>query len=988
MVSIKRLLGFTFLIACLVITTSFRSVRWYRAAVAAAGREGLRHLPLPLHSTIKRRVESRLSLSTTTPSPSSSSSSIRRGGEAAVPTVSALIQDIEEVLNLASQDLNAATLIKWERLLDKTCAALRSPLTTSTTTSTSIKSTLYQLYETILLKASPLVLDPLQMATVDLLAGSILEAILAYHSTQHSQHDRSSDSSSDSQSITPIIDEVTDIHLDLIEKFQSQVISHNKSDDLEFLSYQYAAIIRKLYIRICNKLGSNFDISPAMQEYRVQNWVMPVYARLSRRFPRFQQIEVEDRLEGMAVDAYDALLRRLKLEITPPYRLRGGKVMLTTTAPTTTTTATSHERSGSGEEEEVVAVVGSSSNKKGNSNDYPVWQLTSFIVRLLRNVLPTLSIDSLESKVLQLFRETLSERIKKAGRAIRALPPLDQVLHQHHDQDGRDGRDGSGDGRGGSQQSLDKLEEQVCHQAEKALNVGHEAVATILSLWQIRSNIIGLPNPAAATSTSSSGSSKKDLGGGGSDRIKEFIKDMDLTSRDTVLAALPSTLRQDAELNLRGTLRHMKASDDLAAVAHLAYAVRETAGEEMRALVTYNMDSDEVVPRDEVFGAILTSLITEALLTPQQLPRKWLLENLVAIVALEEILACREPRATTERSYSLALRLALRHLMTHQQQQQQQTQSGSNTLLPVATLPSDWSDRVKEIEQAITLLLRLSDEACSQARWQAFRDSINELIEGEDPPIAMKKVRENFPWIAEKLLIDYQQAENYVIPLGMTRFDKTVGDMLMNADLVLSLPEMGQIFRQQLEELGTAAGMTLDEVYGRSVYLAGAVLTTLLTATLEQSRAAGGGTGGPGGVSQRVQMLLRKAYTVYQHPYLKLVQEMRQQDKNNSNNNNGNIVNIGLMMTIVSLDASLVMELIRLLDQNRQKAMARQATGQQRGGGGGGSSIESIDGWGGGSLDQSNINSDDYVSFLGYLQTFLLKELASGTTKKGLLGRR
>eukprot|EP01039_Chlorochromonas_danica_P005901 gene5901-6497_t len=744
------------------------------------------------------------------------------------------------------------------------------------------------------------------MATVDLLAGSILEAILAYHSTQHSQHDRSSDSSSDSQSITPIIDEVTDIHLDLIEKFQSQVISHNKSDDLEFLSYQYAAIIRKLYIRICNKLGSNFDISPAMQEYRVQNWVMPVYARLSRRFPRFQQIEVEDRLEGMAVDAYDALLRRL-------------------------------------------------------NNDYPVWQLTSFIVRLLRNVLPTLSIDSLESKVLQLFRETLSERIKKAGRAIRALPPLDQ-------------------------QSLDKLEEQVCHQAEKALNVGHEAVATILSLWQIRSNIIGLPNPAAATSTSSSGSSKKDLGGGGSDRIKEFIKDMDLTSRDTVLAALPSTLRQDAELNLRGTLRHMKASDDLAAVAHLAYAVRETAGEEMRALVTYNMDSDEVVPRDEVFGAILTSLITEALLTPQQLPRKWLLENLVAIVALEEILACREPRATTERSYSLALRLALRHLMTHQQQQQQQTQSGSNTLLPVATLPSDWSDRVKEIEQAITLLLRLSDEACSQARWQAFRDSINELIEGEDPPIAMKKVRENFPWIAEKLLIDYQQAENYVIPLGMTRFDKTVGDMLMNADLVLSLPEMGQIFRQQLEELGTAAGMTLDEVYGRSVYLAGAVLTTLLTATLEQSRAAGGGTGGPGGVSQRVQMLLRKAYTVYQHPYLKLVQEMRQQDKNNSNNNNGNIVNIGLMMTIVSLDASLVMELIRLLDQNRQKAMARQATGQQRGGGGGGSSIESIDGWGGGSLDQSNINSDDYVSFLGYLQTFLLKELASGTTKKGLLG--
>lgn len=49
------------------------------------------------------------------------------------------------------------------------------------------------------------------------------------------------------------------------------------------------------------------------------------------------------------------------------------------------------------------------------------------------------------------------------------------------------------------------------------------------------------------------------------------------------------------------------------------------------------------------------------------------------------------------------------------------------------------------------------------------------------------------------LSIDPVMAKAYVSPLGQTKFDKSVGSILMNADLAVSMPEMGDMFRQQIK---------------------------------------------------------------------------------------------------------------------------------------------------------------------------------------------
>ena len=56
-----------------------------------------------------------------------------------------------------------------------------------------------------------------------------------------------------------------------------------------------------------------------------------------------------------------------------------------------------------------------------------------------------------------------------------------------------------------------------------------------------------------------------------------------------------------------------------------------------------------------------------------------------------------------------------------------------------------------------------------------------------------------YPKVAKMLSIDQSIAAAYVSPLGQTKFDKSVGLILMNADLAVSMPEMGSMFREQIK---------------------------------------------------------------------------------------------------------------------------------------------------------------------------------------------
>jgi hypothetical protein len=122
------------------------------------------------------------------------------------------------------------------------------------------------------------------------------------------------------------------------------------------------------------------------------------------------------------------------------------------------------------------------------------------------------------------------------------------------------------------------------------------------------------------------------------------------------------------------------------------------------------------------------------------------------------------------------------------------------------------------------MVLRLPEKAGKKARMDAFRESVDKIIENADERgmSGFKEVDELYPKIAEMLDIDMDQAEAYVAPLGQTKFDKSVGSILMNADLAVSMPEMGEMFRSQIKELAENVMMSQDEGDQRTVFLAAA----------------------------------------------------------------------------------------------------------------------------------------------------------------------
>ena len=79
-----------------------------------------------------------------------------------------------------------------------------------------------------------------------------------------------------------------------------------------------------------------------------------------------------------------------------------------------------------------------------------------------------------------------------------------------------------------------------------------------------------------------------------------------------------------------------------------------------------------------------------------------------------------------------------------------------------------------------------------------------------------------YPKVAKMLSIDQSIAAAYVSPLGQTKFDKSVGSILMNADLAVSMPDMGGMFREQIKELAEDVLMTSQQGDERTTFLAAA----------------------------------------------------------------------------------------------------------------------------------------------------------------------
>ena len=168
------------------------------------------------------------------------------------------------------------------------------------------------------------------------------------------------------------------------------------------------------------------------------------------------------------------------------------------------------------------------------------------------------------------------------------------------------------------------------------------------------------------------------------------------------------------------TASRLKPTPALEATAWMANAVREGASIDFRSLVTYSMDQDQWPEnRDAVYIVVLTAVLTDALTSPgERIDMTTLLENVIALAALEEILGVREPRLACAKGYQAALRNAALQLA------KQQSNEGKGSGLGAAAV----SERVKEVERVLGMTLRLEEGVGKRVRVAAFKDSINVIL--------------------------------------------------------------------------------------------------------------------------------------------------------------------------------------------------------------------------------------------------------------------
>ncbi len=808
--------------------------------------------------------------------------------------------------NPLPSNINPASLYQWEQQVNSLSAEL-SQLTN--------KDALLAVYASLLIKVAPFQLDPLQTATFQLLSNAIMDTLIKLRPPM--------------TPVTDLIDEVTAIHLDFVEKFQQMIDDggdegYSQSSAQEYLCYQFAGLVRRTYSRISRGLGSEFDMAQSTQELRINSWVSPVYARLQRRFVRFLAANAEEQEVEINAASFEKLLNKLKLEVVPRYSLSGVKVDRPQSSGT----------DGSG---------GSGSILEASSNDpsfyYPSWEAASFISKIIRNVVATIDvIPALESKVAGAFQSDLSDRMKPLAK------PLEKVASAYCNVGPSTAIGGGGSHSSATQLSV--LGAKELKQVEEMLNLGHDAVAAVYATWQIRHNIVGVmvPDPTAP---------KASDGTPGMRVEKDFLRAVVLRSPASVRDSIPKAMRSEVGFTVEDAAERLKPTPGLEAAAWMAHAVRTTASDEFRSLVTYNSDQDQWPEnRDAVFIVVLAAVLTDALTAPGEMDPLALYENIIALAALEETLGVREPRSACTKGYQAALRNAALQLA------KQQGSGGMGASLV--------GERVKEVERVLGMALRLPEGAGKRARVDAFKEAIDVVLaaasaaagSGASASSGLKEVEGVYGYIAQMLFISPEQAKAYVQPLGQARFDKAVGSILMSADMAVSIPaemqaEMGVMFRTQVKELAEDVMMTTEQGEQRTVYLAAAVFESLMETALEESRRLN---------NDRAELLVRRAYSLSKHPLMVLMATPGETDSR--------MVDVGVKMVVTRLGTSPVMELMRMLESVRARNSGDPSAGVNN------------SGWGG-SVALPVSTDPQLFAFLTTIQTAFMKEYAAGSMKRG-----
>jgi hypothetical protein len=253
---------------------------------------------------------------------------------------------------------------------------------------------------------------------------------------------------------------------------------------------------------------------------RINNWVSPVFARLERRFVRFQAGNVEDRELEINSAAFSTLLNKIQIEINPRYSISHENV------PHVRPTFISRDKLASSSVEAPI---------------YPAWELSNFVTKVMRNIVVAVEVKGLEAKVNGAFQKYISEKMRPLGK------PLEKIYESR----------------------VTDLSPKMTEQVEEMLNLGHASAAAVFTLWQIRHNVVGVPDDKGTF-------------------IKDYLRPVSFKDYDGAMEAIPKYLRQEAALVVQPKARELIPSPIVIAIAVTAHALRATASDELRSLMTYN----------------------------------------------------------------------------------------------------------------------------------------------------------------------------------------------------------------------------------------------------------------------------------------------------------------------------------------------------------------------------------------------------------------
>eukprot|EP01041_Mallomonas_annulata_P001733 gene1733-3351_t len=685
---------------------------------------------------------------------------------------------------------------------------------------------------------------------------------------------------------TVITDLVTDRHLEFIERFRSLVDDggsdgYSQSARQEFLGYQLAGLVRLTYSSLNRALSMDKESAALTPDMRLNNWLSPVYARLQRRFVRF-----------LASNVPEKLVEQMSYEVSPSYSL-AANININGDG----------NRNGNRNGDESDESLSPSSS----STSYAPWELTNFINRLLRVISVSVDLTSVEAKVAVAFKSAVSTRMSSVS----------SVLERSWEQGVRGMLDETGAGTGAG--DVPGVRRQA---AEDMLNIGHSTVAAVLTLC----NLVGLPDPEDP-----------------SKKIKEFLRPLILGS-DNVLNSLPTSLRNEVSFDVSELSQRLQPSPLLQSAATVAAAIRLTAAEEYRSLVTYNTDQSRwPESRDAAFSSVLCLLLYETLTAPT-FNERYFYENLIAMAALEEAIGTREPR------------VAVRALLL--------TTLSLSTDRDMSARPNDMGDRVIEVERALGMLLRLPEGAGQEFRIQAFRDTVNELL-SEDQD-SMKRVMDTSTWMAQMLDIQESIVRTYVSTMGLGKFDKAVGRLLLDADVARLVSGMGSVYLEQLLTLAQNVGVDATLAEERTLFLAAAVFQSIIETVLEASKKRR---------MDQVDTLLRKSFSVLNHPLLDIIKEKVKMSP----------MGAGVKMVVTRQGPASVADLLRLLDSCRQRLQAANKSTDKNNSGS--RSDVNTEGWGSikpqyGGMGDDDDSSGQFVEYIAQLQTDFMKEYAAASLKR------